>query len=62
VRGEIDDVLTDECWSEYLENLNDVVWPDGKLLEKTDQVKTEEEKEQTKHKAIQTLKDFFPGS
>lgn len=62
MRNEIDDLFTDDNWGLYLENLTQVVWPDGKLFEPSGEQKTEEEKEKTKKKAIKTLMEFFPGN
>uniref|UniRef100_A0A6P8HHZ0 Uncharacterized protein LOC116292321 isoform X2 n=1 Tax=Actinia tenebrosa TaxID=6105 RepID=A0A6P8HHZ0_ACTTE len=61
VRSEIDDLFTEDNWGFYLENLIQVVWPDGKLFEPSGEQKSEEEKEKTKIKAIKTLMEFFPG-
>ncbi|XP_048590138.1 uncharacterized protein LOC5517514 [Nematostella vectensis] len=60
IRREIDDLFTDDNWGVYLSNLNEIIWPDGKLREPPVQPKTDDEKDQTKKIAVKMLMEFFP--
>ena len=61
VQSGIDDITSDDSWALYLDKLNEVIWPDGKLAEDAKKPKSEIEKSRTRKDAVQALMDAFPG-
>jgi hypothetical protein len=57
----LSELVTEEQWQYYLTLLTDTVWPNGELMEFSEEQKSEEEKLKTKEDAIQSLGDFFGG-
>ena len=62
VQSGIDDITSDDAWALYLDELNEAIWPNGKLREETKKPRSEIEKSQTRKVAVQGLMDAFPGT
>ena len=62
VQSGIDDITSDDAWALYLDELNEAIWPNGKLREETKKPRSEIEKSQTRKVAVQVLMDAFPGT
>lgn len=62
VQSGIDDITSDDAWALYLDELNEAIWPNGKLREETKKPRSEIEKSQTRKVAVQALMDAFPGT
>ena len=56
----IDEVVIEERWMKYLNDLYHVIWEDGKLKEPLPDP-TEKEKEAIKEEALQKMLGFLPG-
>lgn len=59
ISQEIDEILIEERWMKYLNDLYHVIWKDGKLIEPPPDP-TEEEKRQIKEEALEKMLDFLP--
>jgi len=62
VQSGIDDITSDDAWALYLDELNEAIWPNGKLREETKKPRSEIEKSETRKVAVQALMDAFPGT
>ena len=59
ISREIDEIVVEERWMKYLNDLYYVIWRDGKLIEPQPEP-TEEEKRRTKEEALEKMLDFLP--
>jgi len=60
ISREIDEVLIEERWMKYLNDLYHVIWKDGKLIEPQPEP-TAEEKKNAKEEALEKMLDFLPS-
>ena len=59
ISREIDEIVIEERWMKYLNDLYHVIWKDGKLIEPKPEP-TEEEKKKAREEALEKLLDFLP--